>query len=39
VTEIPVSQIADGALATNDAAQRNLAYIELLAIAPGQAPS
>jgi len=38
VHEIPVSQIADGTLATNDAAQRGLAIIELLAIAPGQAP-
>ncbi|HEX6527107.1 MAG TPA: hypothetical protein VF070_44900 [Streptosporangiaceae bacterium] len=38
VHEIPVGQIADGTLATNDAAQRGLAIIELLAIAPDQAP-
>jgi hypothetical protein len=38
VHEIPVAQIADGTLATNDAAQRGLAIIELLAIAPDQAP-
>jgi hypothetical protein len=38
VHEIPVAQIADGTLATNDAAQRGLAIIELLAIAPGQGP-
>jgi hypothetical protein len=39
VQEIPVSKIADGTLATNDAAQRALAIIELFAIAPAQAPS
>jgi len=38
VHEIPVAQIADGTLATNDAAQRGLAIIELLAIAPDAAP-
>lgn len=38
VHEIPVAAIADGTLATNDAAQRGLAIIELLAIAPQQAP-
>jgi hypothetical protein len=38
VTEIPVRQIASGVLATNDAAQRCLAIIELLDIAPGEAP-
>jgi hypothetical protein len=38
VHEIPVAQVADGTLATNDAAQRGLAIIELLAIAPQQAP-
>ncbi|MBV9449509.1 MAG: hypothetical protein JO345_26805 [Streptosporangiaceae bacterium] len=38
VHEIPVGQIADGTLATDDAAQRGLAIIELLAIAPDQAP-
>jgi hypothetical protein len=39
VHEIPVSQIADATLATNDAAQRGLAIIELLALAPAEAPT
>ena len=38
VMEIPVSATGDAAVATNDAAQRNLAVIALLAVAPGEAP-
>lgn len=38
VEEIPVRHLANGVLATNDAAQRGLAIIELLDIAPGEAP-
>ena len=38
VAEIPVASVADGAVATNDAAQRNLAFIALLDIAPQEVP-
>lgn len=34
----PVDEIPKGDFATNDAAQRNLAIIALLAVAPGEAP-
>ncbi|MDX6280085.1 MAG: hypothetical protein QOH03_1156, partial [Kribbellaceae bacterium] len=35
----PVEEIPAGDFTTNDAAQRGLAYIALLAVAPGQAPT
>lgn len=38
VDEIPVTAVADGTVATNDAAQRDLAIIALLAIAPNEGP-
>ncbi|HEU5331269.1 MAG TPA: hypothetical protein VFU73_00855 [Actinocrinis sp.] len=38
ITEIPVGSVADAAVATNDVAQRDLAFIALLDIAPQEAP-
>ncbi|HJP74453.1 MAG TPA: hypothetical protein VJ914_09295 [Pseudonocardiaceae bacterium] len=38
VDEIPVASVADKAVATNDMAQRNLAIIALLAVAPEEGP-
>ena len=38
VDEIPVTSVADNTVATNDMAQRNLAIIALLAVAPNEGP-
>ena len=38
VAEIPVASPADGTVATDDAAQRNLAFIARLDVAPQEAP-